>query len=453
MEKTDNSLKASSFGTKLCYAAGDIGCNFVWTFVSGFLMLYYTDSVRMSAAFVGTMLFICRVFDGGSDIVMGFIIEKTHTRWGKARPWILFSCLPLAVSLMLIFNVPGTLGETGKHIYIYATYIFMAVICYTAVNLSYNAMLPRFSLTSHDRNIVSAIKGLAVIVAALAISIITPLLLNAFGGQQSQSAWRMISGLYAAVGLVMLLITFLGVKEKIPPNIDSEGKLVQIPIKKALSILLKNKYFYLATALFVVFYAITGTGGVTIYFARDVLGDANLFGLISAVAIFPMLIGIPVLPALYKKFGKRNIMLLGTLVTAAGCALQLINPDNLTFYLVFAVIRGFGSIMFSLPIFTLASDIVELDERRHGMRTEGLVTSVNSFGIKVGTGLGSALVGWLLTLGKYNADAAVQLQSSLNAMILLQIGLPLIFNVLLAVLLIFWDIEKVQKQEVSHGKV
>jgi len=407
----------------------------------------------MSAAFIGTMLFICRVFDGGSDIAMGFIIEKTNTRWGKARPWILFSCVPLAVSLILIFNVPGILSVTGKQIYIYATYIFMTVICYTSVNLSYYAMLPRFSLTSHDRNIVSAIKGVAVIIAALSIAIITPMLLEAFGGQQSQSAWRMISGIYAAIGLAMLLITFFGVKEKIPPNMDSEGKPVQVPMKKALSILLRNKYFYLATALFVVFYAITGTGGVTIYFARDVLGDANLFGLISAVAIFPMLIGIPILPALYKKFGKRNIMLLGTLVTAAGCALQLINPANLAFYLVFAVVRGFGSIMFSLPIFTLASDIVELDERRHGMRTEGLVTSVNSFGIKVGTGLGSAMVGWLLTLGKYNADAAVQLQSSLNAMILLQIGLPLVFNVLLAVLLIFWDIEKVQKQEVSNGKV
>jgi len=306
MEKTDYPQKASSFGTKLCYAAGDIGCNFVWTFVSGFLMLYYTDSIGISAAFIGTMLFICRVFDGGSDIAMGFIIEKTHTRWGKARLWILFSCMPLAVSLLLIFNVPGTLSEAGKQIYIYITYILMTVICYTAANLSYNAMLPRFSLTSHDRNIVSAIKGLAVIIAALVISILTPFLLEAFGGQQSQSAWRMISGIYAAIGLVMLLITFFGVKEKIPPNMDSDGKPVQIPMKKALSILLRNKYFYLATALFVVFYAITGTGGVTIYFARDVMGDANLFGLISAVAIFPMLIGIPILPALYKKIRQEK---------------------------------------------------------------------------------------------------------------------------------------------------
>ncbi|MCL2050900.1 MAG: glycoside-pentoside-hexuronide (GPH):cation symporter [Lachnospiraceae bacterium] len=440
--KKEKDPKASSLSTKLCYATGDIGCNFVWTFISGFLMLYYTDSVGVSAAFVGTMFFICRALDGMSDLGMGVIIEKTSSRFGKARPWVLLFSIPLSISLLLIFNVPATLPYLGKQVYIYTTYILMAVICYTAVNLSYNAMLPRFSLTSHDRNLVSAIKGAAVIVAALLVSLLTPFLMEAFGGYQSQKAWSQTTAIYAVIALVMLLITFFGVKEKIAPNIDEDGKPAKVEVKKALSLLIKNKYFYVATALFVVFYAITGTGGVGIYFARDILGDANLFGLISAIAILPMIIGIPILPAMYKKFGKRNVMLVGALVSAAGCLLQLINPASLPLYLTFAIVRGFGSIMFSLPIFTLASDIVELDERRYGFRAEGLVTSSNSLGIKVGTGLGAAMVGWILALGKYDADAAVQLDSSLNAMIVLQIGMPLVLSLVLAVLLIFWDIEK-----------
>lgn len=435
---------ASSLGTKLSYAAGDIGCNFVWTFVSGFLVLYYTDSVGMSAAFVGTMMLVCRVLDGISDICMGVVIEKTNMKWGKARPWILFFCAPLSLALVLLFNVPDTFGEAGKQVYVYATYILLTVICYTAVNLPYNAMLPRFSLTPHDRNVVSSIKGLAVIVAALAISVATPLLLEAFGGQQSQRSWSTISAIYAAIALVMLLITFFGVKEKIPPTMDEEGKPAKVPVKKALFLLFRNKYFYLATAMFVVFYATSGTGAVGIYFARDILGNANLFGLISMIAILPMLVGIPILPTMYKRFGKRNVMLAGALVSAAGCALQLISPSSLPPYLAFAVVRGFGSIMFSLPIFTLASDIVELDERRHGLRAEGLVTSANSFGMKVGTGLGSAMVGWLLALGHYDASASAQAPSALTAMVALQIGVPLVLNVVLAALLAFWDIEKYQ---------
>jgi GPH family glycoside/pentoside/hexuronide:cation symporter len=434
--------QGSSGAAKLCYAAGDVGCNFVWTFVSGFLLLYYTDSVGVSAAFAGTMMLISRVLDGASDIAMGVVIEKTNTRWGKARPWVLFFCVPLAISLVLLFNVPAALGGAAKQAYIYATYIFMAVICYTAVNLSYCAMLPRFSLSPDDRNVVSAVKGLAVIVTAIVISVFTPPLLEVFGGQQSQGAWSAVSAIYAAIALVMLLLTFFGVKEKIPPSVAADGSPVKVSIRKALSILLRNKYFYIAAALFVVYYAINGMGGVGVYYARDVMGDVNLLGLLSSVAILPMLAGLPVTPILYKKFGKRNVMLAGTLISAAGCGLQLIAPARLSLYLAFAVLRGFGSIMFSLAIFTLASDIVELDEKRHGLRTEGLVTSVNSFGMKVGTGVGSALVGWILALGKYDSTAAVQARSSINAMIAIQIGIPLVLSLLLAVLLIFWDMEK-----------
>ena len=428
--------------TKLAYAVGDIGCNFIWTFVSGFLLLYYTDSVGISAAVVGTMFMITRVFDGFSDITMGIIIEKTHLRLGKARPWVLFFSLPLALSLVAVFHVPGQLDTGSQNAYMYASYLFLAVICYTAVNLSYNAMLPRFSLTSHDRNVVSAIKGIAVIVAAMVISVLTPILLEQFGGSTQQGAWDKIAMIYAALALILLLITFFGVKEKIPV-MDAAGNIQKVPIKKALSLLLRNKYFYLATLLFLVFYAINGLGGITIYYARDIMGDEKLFGLMSAIQIVPMLIGIPVIPSLYKKYGKRNIMLIGALISAAGCGLQLLQPADLTLYLVFAVIRGLGSIIFSMSIFTLASDIVELDEKRYGMRTEGLVTSVNSVGMKVGTGLGSGMVGWLLAAGRYSAGNTTQPQTALSAMIWLQIAIPLILTLLLALFLLFWDIDSV----------
>ena len=445
MDKT-TTPGASSIGTKICYAAGDIGCNFAWTFISGFLLLYYTDSVGMSAAVIGTMMLIARIMDGASDILMGIVIEKTNTRWGKARPWLLFFCVPFAVNLFLLFHVPTGINETGKLVYIYVTYIFLTVICYTAINLSYNAMLPRFSLTPHDRNIVSAFRGIAVMIAALLISVVTPILLVYFGGYQNQISWDTISAIYACIALIMLAITFIGVKEKIAVNLSGDGKQAKISIKNALSILLRNKYFYLAIFLFVAFYSITGMGGVMIYFARDVLGDINLFGFLSGINLVPMLICIPFLPMMYDKFGKRNVMMTGAWISAAGCALQLINPANVTLYVIFTVVRGFGFIMFSMPIFTLASDIVEFIDSRHGMRTEGLVTSANSFGLKVGTGLGSAMVGWILAFGKYDPEAVVQPPSAHNAMIVLQIVIPMILSTILAVLMIFWDIEKYQKK-------
>jgi GPH family glycoside/pentoside/hexuronide:cation symporter len=444
--KKERQPGSSTTGEKIFFALGDMGCNFIWTFTSGFLTLYYTDSVMLSAAFVGTLMFVTRFLDGISDIAMGIVIEKTQTRWGKARPWLLFASAPLAISLILLFNVPSSIGENGKHIYVLLTYIFLAVIAYTAVNLAYNTMIPRFSLNPDDRNVVSAVRGGMVVVAALVISVVTPGLIDSFGGQSSQRAWTAISAIYASLALILLLVTFFGVKERIPPTVDEEGKPQKTPIKKALAVLLRNKYFYIATALFVLFYANTGLGGVTIYYVRDILGNATLFGLVTVAGVLPMLLALPVMPLLYKKFGKRNMMLLGSVIGIVGCVIQFIAPATLIVYLAGCIVRGFGGIMFSASIFTLASDIVEFTEWKHEIRAEGLVTSVNSFGLKLGTGVGAGLVGWVLAIGRYDASLAVQAQPALNAMIALQIGIPLILCVAQTVLLIFWDLEKLRPQ-------
>jgi GPH family glycoside/pentoside/hexuronide:cation symporter len=438
---------ATTMGEKIRFGLGDMGCNFGWTFISGFLTMYYTDSVGITAAFVGTMMLITRILDGVSDLAMGVVIEKTQTRWGKARPWLLLGGIPMALSLALIFNVPMGLSANGKNIYVFLTYVFMTVFAYTAVGVAYNALIPRFSLNPDDRNVVSAVRGVVVIVTALLISVGTPELLKAVGGQQSARAWSLTSIIYAALALICLMITFFGVKEKIPPTVDEKtGKIEKTPIKKALKILLRNKYFYIATVLFILFYAINGLGGITIYYCRDILNSFELYGLITAIGIVPMVLTVPFAPFLYKKFGKRNVMLVGAVISAGGCAFQLINPYALPLYLAGSVIRGFGSILFSASIFTLASDIVEFSDWKHGIRAEGLVTSVNSVGLKVGTGLGAALVGWLLDFGGYSADLAVQPQSALNSMIVLQIGVPLILSAAMAVLLIFWDLEKLRPQ-------
>ena len=143
----------------ILYGLGDVGVNIIWALPSSFLMLYYTDSVGISAAYIGTMMLICRLFDGVSDILMGVIIDKTHTKWGKARPWLLFMGLPLIVSVFLTFHVPGSWSENAQKVYSFVTYFVMSVICYTAVNLAYHSMLPRFSLTSQDRSVTSVIRS------------------------------------------------------------------------------------------------------------------------------------------------------------------------------------------------------------------------------------------------------------------------------------------------------
>ena len=136
MKTKERPFGVTSGGEKLAYALGDLGSNFVWTFISSFLTLYYTDSVLMSAALVGTIMLVCRIFDGVSDILMGMMLEKTRTKMGKAKPWFGGSIIPLVGIQLLVFNVPGTLSNGAKLGWIIVSYFLLTVVAYTVNNLS-----------------------------------------------------------------------------------------------------------------------------------------------------------------------------------------------------------------------------------------------------------------------------------------------------------------------------
>ncbi|MGL5259677.1 MAG: MFS transporter [Lachnospiraceae bacterium] len=454
-EKKINSKNIASKREKLCYGLGDVGCNFIWSFAAAFISLYYTDSVGVSVAFVGTLMLVSRIFDGLSDIGMGIIIDKTNTRFGKARPWILFMCIPFSLSLILVFNVPGNLSEIGKNIYIYATYFFMAVICYTATNLAYHAMLPRITTNPKDRTTVTVVRSMMVLVAIMFINSVTNPLLTAFGGHSSQTAWSKVVLLYAGIAFVCLVATFLGVKEKVEPALELEKKNAdngdQFSTKVGLQTVLTCKYFYLAAFVFFLQYFSQGvTNGIGIYFFRDVIGNANLLGLISIIGIIPMVLLMPFMPKLFVKYGKRNTIIVGLSMVIVSSVLQylVLLPEtiNLALYFGSILIKSVGGVPLTAAIFTLASDVVDYNVWKKGVRVEGITTSINSFGMKVGTGLGAAAMGWILQLGKYDGKLEQQLPSAINAMKFISVGMPMIVGILIIVTLIFWDIEKYQKE-------
>jgi GPH family glycoside/pentoside/hexuronide:cation symporter len=430
---------------KIFYALGDVGSGFIWNFSAYFLTLYYTDSVGISAAFVGTMMLAARILDGISDIVMGAVIEKTSTRWGKARPWLLFSVLPFGLSIILLFNVPSGFSETGKNIYAAVTYIFMAVFCYTAVSLAYLSMLPRISLSQNDRNVTGVVRNFIGLLFTIPMVNIIPAAIEKLGGQQSQYAWSVITGILAVFAMVMLVICFLGTKEKLLLSTGNKNDSQKTPIKNSLKVLLQNRYFYIATFMAFCSAITSGIGGVAIYFVRDVLGNTNLFGILSIAMAIPTFLGLPVIPILFKKFTKRNIMRVGMLIVIAGNIARFFCIDNISLYIGFTALCSLGSLPNMAALFLLPSDIVDF-EWKTGIRTEGIATSANSFGLKIGSGFGSALLGWGLALGHYQPSAAVQPASALNAMIFLTIGMPIILNSISFVLMTLWNMDKYQPQ-------
>jgi GPH family glycoside/pentoside/hexuronide:cation symporter len=481
---------------------------------NAFLTLYYTDSVLISASFVGTMMLVARFLDGLSDIAMGFIIEKTRSRFGKARPWVMIGAVPLAISMILLFNVPEDLDALPKNAYVFITYVFMSVVCYTITALAHNAMLPRISLVSNDRNIVAVVLALMQGVATAALVGAFAPLLEAFGGESSQHAWTVISIFIAAISLLLLTLCFVMTKEKLSAtenpdaeeardakgtmgadtadatgadtagamgadtadamgtdtagamgtcatdttganvadsaDADAAARARKTPIRESLSFLLTSRYFYIIIVLYLTLAVTNGTAGIGVYYMRDVLGDANLMGIFSIVAVVPMLITMPLVPKLFSAFGKRKSLLFVLSVTIAIKIVMLFFPTSLPVQLVCAFLGTMTLVPLWIATPTMICDLVDYGDFKRGIRTEGITTSAASFGTKLGTGLGSVVLGFGLTIGGYDALAPVQPQSAINAIIIVMIGIPAILCSVCLVVVGLWDLEKIKPEVDSY---
>lgn len=424
-----------SWKEKLAFGMGDVGCNFVWTTVSSFLTLYYTDSVGISAAAAGTIMLLSRLLDGLTDLGFGTILDRTNTKWGKARPWILWSTPMMMIGLVLLFHVPAGFSMSGKVAYAGITYVFLAAFAYTASNLSYNALLSLMTNDQQERTTASTIRFFCTILVAIVIASATMPLVGKVG-------WTATSIIYAVLAGICFMITFLGTKER---NAEmQENKKEEVSVSKGFLLLFKNRYFYSISLLFVVNYLWQGiSSGLGIYFARDVMGNENVFGLFSLCTMVPMVVGLPVFPLLAGKFGKWKCMMAGCIISILGSIVLFINPTNIVVVLTGLAIKGIGTVPNTAGLFALVADGVVYGEWKNGVRQDGLFNSVTSFGMKVGTGLGTAMVGWGLAFGKYDGTLSVQTAETVNVIKLLYIGAPLISMILALICLGFSNLDKI----------
>ncbi|MBE5987589.1 GPH family glycoside/pentoside/hexuronide:cation symporter [Lacrimispora xylanisolvens] len=394
---------------KVSYGLGDCGANVAVAMCSTFLTAYYTDTVGIAAAAIGTMMLLTRIFDGITDIFMGVIVDRTSTRWGKARPWLLWTAPFMALALVLLFHVPGELSSRGKLVYIYLTYIFQSCFVYTANNLPYNALLSRMTLNVNDRASAASIRFVMTQITTLIINAVTAGLLATVG-------WFALSFVYGIITMVLLLICFWGVKEHLDEDAETGlVKVERVPLHLALPALLKNRYFYIQTLLFLFLYiAIVSTGSTTFYFCNIVLGNIGMITLISMAATIPAMIVNLIMPKLVKLYGKWKLMISGAVLMIIGYLIIGAAASNVTVVLIGVAVKGFGMGPIMSGLFAMTADVVDYGEWKTGIRSEGLVNSCTSFGMKVGIGVGSAVCTWIMAIGGYVGTAAVQSPSAVN---------------------------------------
>ena len=429
----ENSGKLSWL-TRVAYGLGDTAQNIVWGAMS-ILTFFYTDYAGIDPAMVGLVFLLSRCFDGFSDIIMGFIVERTNSKWGKSRPWILWTSVPFALSIVLIYTVPQ--GSSAlQFAYLFVTYNFCTTICYTALNLPYGSLSAMMTRISKERDMLSITRmTLSPLGKILAVSATLPLV-KMFG--DNQMAWVEVMSMWAVLGLLLLLFCFSRCKETVV--IEARKKVAKIPVGKSLKCLALNKYFWMAMTIWmmqnVIFY-ITGT--VLPYYCKYIFMDSSLYSILYLLET-GLTIGFTIVfcPALLRKFGKRNMSLIGIRGCFVGHLIYLLNPLDFNWVVFSCVIRGIGFAPLNSVIFGFLGDVVEYGQWKFHIRQEGLIFSGGSVGTKLGSGLTSAVLTGLLSYAGYVSSttaAAVQPDSAIQMIVdLYEFGPIFVWVVLLLIL-------------------
>lgn len=424
---------------KVAYGSGNAGGGFIWGTVTTFLLMYCTNVIGISAAVVGSLLMVAKVFDGVTDIFMGRIIDLTKIKMGKTRFWYLLSCIPLGVCMFLLFNVPGWMDNGIKSAYIFIFYLLISAVFYTMNQVAYNMMLARVTRDQHDQVTMSGSAMLFGMIGSLVVASVTSGLVESFGG--GQTGWTIVAAIYAVVGVVISLIPFFALRE-LPEavfedpaeDVEKGGKISFIQTIKEL---LSNKYFILMLVLYFFGYANSGImQSSMVYFSTYILNNPALMGVLGLCSTIPLLVGLPFMPKLIDKTGMRKGCVWGSIVSIAGCVISILGQLFVGFpvMLVGLLIKGFGSLPGSA---TYTPFLVKADEyhyQKKGHRVTGSLFSCATVGTKIGQGLGTAMCGWILAFSGFDGLAAIQSSSTNNAIIFMYLGLPLIFTVLLAII-------------------
>lgn len=394
----------------LCYGLSSFGVNLAAILLSSFVSSYWTDVAGISAAAAGVIFLVSRIFDGFTDLTMGFVVDKTNTRWGKAKPWICIGGVGAAVMGVLVFSVPE-LGITGKVLWAGITYILFFAVFNTMAGISTSTMISYMTDDSGERTALGASFNTMQVIVMACVIVCTVASVSALGG--GQTGWTYYTMILGVIAMIFLTITLTNIRERFAPKPDEMGKKVTVgDILKGLT---QNKYFFCITlAGMLLNIGSTLLTSVGVYYANWILKDPNVYTLLGMAALLPSVIGIPLSVPLVNKFGKYRCSLVGLIIGSVGQLLCVLDPYNIPLLMVSLFLKGLGGSPFMASYSAFVAESADYGQWKTGVASQGVSFSGTSFGNKVGAGLAGAIMGGILALVGYDGIQAVQTETALE---------------------------------------
>jgi GPH family glycoside/pentoside/hexuronide:cation symporter len=435
LDKSEN-IKMSFF-EKASYGTGDFASNLMWGVISSFLLYFYTNVALIPVVATGTIFLLSRFLDAFIDPVIGGFIDRTNSKWGRTKPYIMFGIIPLGVIYVLTFtNIGGSNGE--KIIYAYVTYIITGIL-YSVVNIPYGALMPIMTRDSNEKAQLSSFRMIGMAAGNIFVTACTMPLVNILGQGNQSRGFLFTTILFAVIGFFSFMIITKNCKERyLEVRIDSNKKT---SVLETYRIAVKNGP-WVATVLFALFsfIRIGAFVSITIYFCLTVLRNPAAISIILPLMYVAAFIASMFTPAFIRKFKYRNANIIGILLMAISfCIMPFFANNFIVFVIIYFVGQLFGGVT-SGTVFGMISDSVDYNEWKFGVRSEGTLYAGYSFATKVGMAIGGAVVGYMLAFIGYNPAKVTA--SAVNGLNMLFYVVPVVCMIIQIIIVLFYKLDK-----------
>ena len=441
------------------YGSGDIAGNVVYAFLSSFVMIYLTNTVGLNAGVVGALIAASKFFDGVTDVFFGAMIDKTKSRLGKARPWMLFAYIGCAITLAAIFMIPVNMGKTAQYAWFFVAYTMLNAVFYTANNIAYSALTALVTKNSKERVQMGSFRFIFAFATSLLIQSITVKAVSTFGG--GASGWRTVAIIYAVIGLIVNTISVFSVKELKEEELQEETANITIAQKEkygliqAAKLLISNKFYLMICGVYILQQVYTAMINMGLYYMTYVLKNENLFGVFSWAVNIPLIFALVLTPTLVARWnGMYKLNLRGYMLGTFGRAMVILAGylGNVPMMLLFTGIAALGQGPWQGDMNAVIASCSEYTYLTKNKRVDGAMYSCTSLGVKLGGGLGTAIAGWLLAASGFDGTALTQPDSCIQMLYFMYLWLPMLISIVITIVLSKMNVEDANKKLMQQSK-